>query len=62
MGLTSNHPSAQGWSSRPRRATAGVGQYGQFQHGRSSLLNRRSPHSTQCPSMVFSAQNLGLTC
>ena len=35
VGLTSNHPSAQGWSNRPGRATAGVGQFGQFQDGRS---------------------------
>jgi hypothetical protein len=30
VGLTSNHPSAQGWSSRPRRATAGECQFAQF--------------------------------
>ena len=29
------HARVQGWSSRPRRATAGVGQYGQVQGRRS---------------------------
>jgi hypothetical protein len=31
VGLTSNHPSAQGWSSRPRGATTGECQFAQFQ-------------------------------